>query len=190
MNESRAGALVGAGLLVALVVAGVVRGLTGGDEPDQRLPSAEPAAVDHTAVDDAEWPASSTTTTDASAQVPATTIAGAPPASPVGPALAGRAAEEAVAVAERVLRADLAGEGREEFADYWGEGLYRPCCTEVVVHSGVARPTGRAETVVVSLVFSARRLDAGVPLEQAGSDVYLVRRDGGWLPVHPSEGGA
>lgn len=190
MSESRAVALVGAGLLVALVVAGVVRGLTGGDEPEQRLPSAEPAAVDRTAVDDGEWPASSTTTTDASAQVPATTIAGAPPASPVGPALAGPAAEEAVAVAERVLRADLVGEGREEFADYWGEGLYRPCCTEVVVHSGVARPTGRPETVVVSLVFSARRLDAGVPLEQAGSDVYLVRRDGAWLPVHPSEGGA
>ena len=188
MSESRAVALVGAVVLVGLVVTGVVRGLAGGHEPEQP-PIRDAPAANHA---DAEQPRSwSTATTGASVQVGSTTIASAAsPSRPAGPALAGPAAEEAVAMAERVLRADLVGEGREQFAHYWGEGLYRPCCTEVVVHSGVARPSGRGETVVVSLVFSARRLDAGVPLEQAGSDVYLVRRDGGWLPVHPSEGGA
>lgn len=185
MSDSRAVVLVGAGLLVALVVTGVVRGLAGGENTP--VPGARPAEAHHE-VAEVAFPSSTTTTSVR--QGSSTTAAEVPVTSPAGPALAGAAAEEAVAVAERVLRADLVGEGREDFGDdYWGEGRYRPCCTEVVVHSGVARPTGRPEMVVVSLVYSARRVDAGVPLEQARSDVYLVQRDGRWLPVQPAEGG-
>jgi hypothetical protein len=60
----------------------------------------------------------------------------------------------------------------------------------VVVHSGVARPTAREGTVVVSLVWSAERIDAGVPLEQVSTEIYLAGRDRSWRPVHPAEGGS
>lgn len=186
-------------MLVALVVTGVVRGLVAGDEAELRPPSGDGGPGSHVAAD-RPWPSTTSSSAggdstdapraDEATRRPPTTLGGTVAAGPVGPALSGEIADEALATAERVLRADLVGEGREDFGDYWGQGLYRPCCSEVVVHSGTVRPAGRPEAVVVSLVFSARRVDAGVPLEQASSDIHLVRRDGGWIPVHPSEGGA
>ncbi len=118
------------------------------------------------------------------------TEAGEALARPVGPAIPPALAEEVQAVATEVLRADVTGEGRDRFGEYWGEGLYRPCCRDVVVQGAVARAMeGREGAVVVSMVWSAERLDAGPPREQVETDVYLVERDGQWAPIRPAEGG-
>jgi hypothetical protein len=196
MNESRGAGVVVAGAFLALLLAGVVVGLVADEASVPIEASTEASAGARPGPDDRDgWVVSSTTTTSTLASdetSPGTSTQAAERSagtSPAGPAVAGPAAEAAVATAERVLRADLVGEGREEFGDYWGEGLHRPCCREVVVHSGVARPTAREGTVVVSLVWSAERIDAGVPLEQASTEIYLAGRDRSWRPVHPAEGG-
>jgi hypothetical protein len=193
MNESRGAGVVVAGAFLALLLAGVVVGLVANEVPVPIEASTEASAGARPGPDEVSstttttTPASDETSPGTSTQVPAAERSGG--TSPAGPAVAGPAAEAAIATAERVLRADLVGEGREEFGDYWGEGLHRPCCREVVVHSGVARPTAREGTVVVSLVWSAERIDAGVPLEQVNTEIYLAGRDRSWRPVHPAEGG-
>jgi hypothetical protein len=198
MNESGAAGVAFAGAFLALLLAGVVVGLVADEAPVPIEASTEASAGARPGPDDGRGSVVSTittTTTSPGAEAPPRTSTQVPAAersagtSPAGPAMAGPEGEAAIATAERVLWADLVGEGREEFGDYWGEGLHRPCCREVVVHSGVARPTAREGTAAVSLVWSAERIDAGVPLEQVGTEIYLAGRDRTWRPVHPAEGG-
>jgi hypothetical protein len=47
---------------------------------------------------------------------------------------------------------------------------------------------GREGAVVVSMVWSAERLDAGSPREQLETDVYPIERGGQWSPIRPAEG--
>ncbi len=47
---------------------------------------------------------------------------------------------------------------------------------------------GREGAVVVSMVWSAERLDAGSPREQLETDVYPIERGGRWSPIRPAEG--
>lgn len=197
MGENGGPGLVAVGLFVVLLVAGVVRGVVG--EADPETGPAAPAETTSTRGQASPSPTSSTTSTVGErieeGPPPEPADAGvdvAPgPVAPVGPGLPPELAEQAQAVATEVLVADVSGEGRERFDGYWGEDLYRPCCREVEVHTSVARAVeGRDGMVVVSLVWSAERIDAGPPREQVETDVYLIERDGTWVPTRPAEGGA
>jgi hypothetical protein len=182
-----------AGLFVVLLVVGVVRGVV--DQGD----GSERATIEETRPSERRATTNSTVTTSTlalPAQDSETTLPesrgedGEALARPVGPGLPAALAEEVQAVATEVLRADVTGEGRDRFGEYWGEGLYRPCCRDVVVHGAVARAMeGREGAVVVSMVWSAERLDAGPPRKQVETDVYLVERGGQWAPIRPAEGG-
>lgn len=192
MAENR-GALVVAGLFIVLLVVGVVRGVAGeGDEADRAL-------VEEMRPSESRATTSSTVTASTLGQPPEDSGSTLPEgqgesrgalARPVGPGLPPALTEEVQAVAAEVLRADVTGEGRGAFGDFWGEGVYRPCCRDVVVHAAVARAMeGREGAVVVSMVWSAERLDAGPPREGVETDVYLAERDGRWAPILPAEGG-
>ena len=185
------------GLFVVLLAAGVVRGVVGGEE--SKTGPAAPAETTSTRGQASSSPTSSTTSIvgERIEEGPAPEPAGAgvdvapSPVAPVGPGLPPELAEQVQAVATEVLVADVSGEGRERFGGYWGEDLYRPCCRDVEVHTSVARVVeGREAMVVVSLVWSAERIDAGPPREQVETDVYLIERDGAWVPTRPAEGGA
>ncbi len=197
MGENGGPGLVAVGLFVVLLVVGVVRGVVGAE--DTETGQSLPAQTTATRVGSSSSPTSTTSGTlaetigddpapelaEANIEVTPGTVA------PVGPGLPPELAEQAQVVAAEVLRADVSGEGRERFGDYWGEDLYRPCCRDVVVHTSVARAVeGREAMVVVSLVWSAERVDAGPPREQVETDVYLIERDGTWVPTRPAEGGA
>ena len=199
MGENGGPGLVAVGFFVVLLVAGVVRGVVGGEDPEAG--PAAPAETMSTRGQASLSPTSSTTSTvgEGNEEGPAPALEPADagvdvapgPVAPVGPGLPPELAEQAQAVAAEVLVADVSGEGRERFSGYWGEELYRPCCREVEVHTSVARAVeGRDGMVVVSLVWSAERIDAGPPREQVETDVYLTERDGTWVPARPAEGGA
>ena len=197
MGENGGPGLVVVGFFVVLLAAGVVRGVVGGEDPETGR--AAPAETTSTRGQASPSPTSSTTSTvgerieDGPTPEPAdagvNVVPG--PVAAVGPGLPAELAERAQAVAAEVLLADVSGVGRERFDGYWGEDLYRPCCRDVVVHTSVARAVeGREAMVVVSLVWSAERIDAGPPREQVETDVYLVERDEAWVPTRPAEGGA
>jgi hypothetical protein len=198
MGENHGAGLVVGALFVVLLAVGVVQGIFGAEvdpagpavaERTTTAPSGRARATSTTVAVVASTPAPRTGASDEAAPEGQAGADQALPR-PVGPALPEVLAQEVKAVATAVLRADVSGEGREQFGDYWGEDLYRPCCRDVVVHSAVARPVeGREATVVVSMEWSAERLDAGPPRDEVETDVYLVERAGSWVPVRPAEGG-
>lgn len=196
MGENGGPGLVAVGLFVVLLAVGIVRGVVGADDTQAGPPP--PAETTSTRNAARSNPTSTTSTlaeTIEDGSAPELAEAGVEAAPelgvPVGPGLPPELAEQVQAVAAEVLLADVSGVGRERFGGYWGEDLYRPCCRDVEVHTSVARAVeSREAMVVVSLVWSAERIDAGPPREQVETDVYLIERDGTWVPTRPAEGGA
>ena len=198
MGENVGPGLVAVVLFVVLLVVGVVRGVVGADDGRAGPPTAEGTTSTSrgggsrsTSISTASTLAPTPEDDSEPESVGVGTEAAPGPVIPVGPSIPSDRSDKAQAVATEVLRADVSGEGRERFAGYWGEDLYRPCCHNVVVHASVARALeGREEAVVVSMVWSAEALGAGPPREQVQTDIYLVERDGSWAPIRPAGGGA
>ena len=106
-----------------------------------------------------------------------------PQRSDLPPALASDAAGRGAAL----VRADLSGEGRAIFGDYWGVAASSadagPCCRDVVIEgAGAAAVPGRPDLVQVAVAWSAQR---GVDvLAHRTTVVYFARTAGGLEPRH------
>ena len=112
----------------------------------------------------------------------------------VGSDLADDERREAVAVAARVVVADLSGAGRDEFPSLWGGGQATAapalaCCTDVeVLAAGAAGYPAEAPLVLALVVWTATPVD-GISQFDAweASFVFLhPTADGGYDPVDPS----
>jgi hypothetical protein len=91
------------------------------------------------------------------------------------------------ALASRFLEADVTGEGRTGFGDYWGGATDGACCRAVVIlAAGAERHLGRSDVADVAVIWSARRLDGGTVREQT-TVVTFARRGASWQPIHPWE---
>jgi len=87
-----------------------------------------------------------------------------------------------------VLRADLTGEGRYAFGDYWAGDRRGPCCRRLEVHAaGASRHPGVDGVARVTVVWSADAVAGGERLVERTTVVHLALRDGRWGPVHPWE---
>jgi hypothetical protein len=87
----------------------------------------------------------------------------------------------------RFLRADLSGEGRGGFGDYWGDGTALMCCRAVVVHAATAeRHLGNDDIVDVAVIWSAERVGGGAVAETT-TVVHFAARAEDWQPLHPWE---
>jgi hypothetical protein len=107
-----------------------------------------------------------------------------PGRSDLGPELARSVSRLGVAV----LRADLTGEGRGAFGDYWAGDRRGPCCRRLEVHAaGASRQPGVEGMAQVTVVWSAERADGGERLVERTTVVHLALREGRWVPIHPWE---
>jgi hypothetical protein len=87
-----------------------------------------------------------------------------------------------------VLRADLTGEGRDAFGDYWSGDRRGPCCRRLEVHAaGASRQPGAQGMARVTVVWSADAVVGGERLVERTTVVHLAQREGRWSPVHPWE---
>lgn len=87
-----------------------------------------------------------------------------------------------------MLRADLTGEGRGAFGDYWAGDRRGPCCRRLEVHAaGARRQPGVEGMAQVTVVWSAERADGGERLVERTTVVHLALREGRWGPIHPWE---
>ena len=87
-----------------------------------------------------------------------------------------------------VLRADLTGEGRAAFGDYWAGDRRGPCCRRLEVHAaGASRQPGVEGMAQVPVVWSAERADGGERIVERTTVVHLALREGRWVPIHPWE---
>jgi hypothetical protein len=106
---------------------------------------------------------------------------------PANSDLAPDLARELAALASRFLEADVTGEGRTVFGDYWGGTTEGACCRGVVIlAAGAERHLGRSDVADVAVIWSAQRLDGGTVSEQT-TVVFFARRGGSWQPIHPWE---
>lgn len=107
-----------------------------------------------------------------------------PGRSDLGPELARSLSRLGVAV----LRADLTGEGRAAFGDYWAGDRRGPCCRRLEVHAaGASRQPGVEGMAQVTVVWSAERADGGERLVERTTVGHLALREGRWGPIHPWE---
>lgn len=107
-----------------------------------------------------------------------------PGRSDLGPELARSLSTLGVAV----LRADLTGEGRDAFGDYWSGDRRGPCCRRLEVHAaGASRQPGAEGMARVTVVWSADAVAGGERLVERTTVVHLAQREGRWSPVHPWE---
>lgn len=85
-----------------------------------------------------------------------------------------------------VLVADVTGEGRERFPEYWGESVRPPCCDNVTVHRTFSTSyRGQQGRVIVEVTWSGRDRRSGSELSERTTPVYLIDRGGGdWYPAH------
>jgi len=87
-----------------------------------------------------------------------------------------------------VLRADLTGEGRDAFGDYWAGDRRGPCCRRLEVHAaGASRQPGVEGVARTTVVWSAYPVGGDARLVERTTIVHLALRDGRWVPVHPWE---
>lgn len=87
-----------------------------------------------------------------------------------------------------VLRADLTGEGRDAFGDYWAGDRRGPCCRRLEVHAaGASRQPGVDGVARVTVVWSAYPVGGDARLVERTTIAHLALRDGRWVPVHPWE---
>lgn len=107
-----------------------------------------------------------------------------PGRSDLGPELARSLARLGTAV----LRADLTGEGRDVFGDYWAGDQRGPCCRRLEVHAaGASRQPGAEGVARVTVVWSADPVAGAERLVERTTVVHLALRDGRWVPIHPWE---
>lgn len=107
-----------------------------------------------------------------------------PGRSDLGPELARSLSRLGVAV----LRADLTGEGRDAFGDYWAGDRRGPCCRRLEVHAaGASRLPGAEGMARVTVVWSADPLAGSERLVERTTVVHLALREGRWVPIHPWE---
>lgn len=107
-----------------------------------------------------------------------------PGRSDLGPELARSLSRLGVAA----LRANLTGEGRAAFGDYWAGDRRGPCCRRLEVHAaGASRQPGVEGMVQVTVVWSAERADGGERIVERTTVVHLALREGRWVPIHPWE---
>ncbi|MFN2504755.1 MAG: hypothetical protein ABR540_11140 [Acidimicrobiales bacterium] len=107
-----------------------------------------------------------------------------PGRSDLGPELARSLSRLGVAV----LRADLTGEGRAAFGDYWAGDRRGPCCRRLEVHAaGASRQPGVEGMAQVTVVWSAERADGAGRLVERTTVVHLALEEGRWVPIHPWE---
>ena len=107
-----------------------------------------------------------------------------PGRSDLGPELARSLSRLGVAV----LRADLTGEGRDAFGDYWAGDRRGPCCRRLEVHAaGASRQPGTEGMARVTVVWSADALAGGERLVERTTVVHLAQREGRLMPIHPWE---
>ena len=194
-------------LLVVAVVAAVVLGARAGDgggSADGGRVAAradlaggraqQPPRTPSTSAGTAGPPTSSSTSTSLAIEIededftPAKRGAWAqlsdPARSDLGPELARSLSKLGVAV----LRADLTGEGRDAFGDYWAGDRRRPCCRRLEVHAaGAGRQPGVEGMARVTVVWSAERAAGAEHLVERTTVVHLAQREGRWVPVHPWE---
>ena len=106
---------------------------------------------------------------------------------PANSDLAPDVARELAAIASRFLEADVTGEGRTVFGDYWGGATDGACCRGVVIlAAGAERNLGRSDVADVAVIWSAQRFDGGTVSEQT-TVVSFAQRGGSWHPIHPWE---
>ena len=91
------------------------------------------------------------------------------------------------ALASRFLEADVTGEGRTDFGDYWGGATDGACCRGVVIlAAGAERHLEHNDVADVAVIWSAQRVDGGTVSEQT-TVVSFALRGSGWQPLHPWE---
>jgi hypothetical protein len=106
---------------------------------------------------------------------------------PANSDLAPDVARELAALASRFLEADVTGEGRTGFGDYWGGATDGAWARGVVIlAAGAERHLGRTDVADVAVIWSARRLDGGTVSEQT-TVVSFARHGDSWQPLHPWE---
>jgi len=90
-----------------------------------------------------------------------------------------------VALASRVLIADVTGKGREEFPGYWqGEPPVRQPITNIRTQAGIARAQqGRPDRVDVTLLWAGRD-HSGKDLDRRRALIRLAYANGRWVPVN------
>lgn len=99
-------------------------------------------------------------------------------------------AQELSTQAQALVIADLTGQGRDEFAGYWGSDTpeaFRPLYEQVQPHAAGVTPLGEPGLAQVLVGYSAVHIEAdGTRTSQPvkRTIVYFVRDQNTWKPVH------
>ena len=91
--------------------------------------------------------------------------------------------DEVTTIGREVVAADVTGEGRDKYPEFFGGSPGKSWFKDFVIHTAGARSTGGGtDQAAVTVVWSAQPIAGGPPFDHHTSVVHVVVRDGRWVP--------